>query len=104
MILANSWPQNAIQASFIIMASSTSNIEAVARDICSKQLSRHDGCRENPATYIDRYWHCVAAELEAGLINDSGDPLPNHDFDEGLEAYRDWCKRHPESKPAHEPA
>ena len=83
----------------ITMTSSTSNIEAVARDICSKQLSRHGGCGANPVTYVDRYWHCVAAEMEAGLIDDDGKPIPNIGLDEGLEAYRDWCRRHPESKP-----
>ena len=56
------------------MTSSTGNIEAVARGICSQQLSRHGGCGANPATYVDRYWHCVAAELEAGLIDDARGP------------------------------
>jgi len=76
-----------------------SNIEAVARDICAKQLSYHSGCGAKLATNVDRYWHCVAAELEAGLIDDSGNPMPEPDFDKSLEAYRDWCLRHPESKP-----
>jgi hypothetical protein len=80
------------------MTSSTSNIEAVARDICSKQLSRHTISGVNLAADVDRYWHCVAAELEAGLIDDVGDPVPGGGFDEGLAAYRDWCQRHPESK------
>ena len=83
------------------MSSATSNIEAVARDICSWQLSRNGECRAAPAADVDLYWHCVAAELEAGLIDDNGDPLP-HGFEEGLEAYRDWCRRHPESNPSPE--
>jgi len=86
------------------MTSSTSNIEAVARDICSKQAKRHGGCGASLATYVDRYWHCVAAELEAGLIDDAGDPIPQYDLDKGLDAYRDWCLRHPESKPVADPA
>ncbi len=86
------------------MTSSTSNIEVVARGICSKQLVRHGGCGANPATYVDRYWHCVAAELEAGLIDDAGDPTPQYDLDQGLGAYRDWCLRHPESKAVADPA
>ena len=81
------------------MDSSTSNIEAIARDICSRQLSRHGASDAALAADVDRYWHCVAAELQAGLIDDNGDPLP-HGFQEGLQAYRDWCYRHPESKPA----
>jgi hypothetical protein len=81
------------------MTSSMSNIEAVARDICAKQLMRHGGCGAELAADVDRYWHCVAAELEAGLIDDTGIPVPKPGFDKGLEAYRDWCLRHPESKP-----
>jgi len=81
------------------MTSSTNNIEAVARDICAMQLSRNGVYRAATAADVDRYWHCIAAELEAGLIDDNGDQLP-HGFEEGLAAYRDWCRRHPESKPA----
>ena len=86
------------------MTSSTNNIEAVARDICSKQVSRHVGCGVELAAYVDRHWHCVAAELEAGLIDDTGDLIPTYDHDKGLEAYRDWCRGHPESKPVVDPA
>ncbi len=82
------------------MTSSTSNIEAVARDICSKKLSSHAHGGADLAADVDRYWHCVAAELEAGLLDDSGNPVPNINLDMGLEAYRDWCQRHLESKPA----
>lgn len=81
------------------MTSSASNIEAVARDICTRQLSRPGECVTNPVNDVDRYWHCVAAELEAELIDDNGDPMPGHSFNDGLEAYRDWCQRHPESRP-----
>ena len=86
------------------MTSSTNNIEAVARDICFKQLSRHGASGAELIFIVDRFWHCVPAELDAGLIDDNGDPLPERGLDEGLEAYRDWCKRHPESKPSPDPA
>ena len=76
-----------------------SNIEAVARDICAKQLSRPGGCGADLTTDVDLYWHCVAAELEAGLIDDAGNPMRKTDLDKGLEAYRDWCFRHPNSEP-----
>lgn len=58
-----------------------SNIEPIARALCA------DGIRHmypDPialALAVDRYWHCVAAELESG---------------DGIEAYRDWRARHPE--------
>ncbi len=45
-----------------------SNIEVVARDICSKQLSRLPISDDKRAADIDRYWHCTAAQLESGQI------------------------------------
>ena len=82
---------------FSLMRSSKSNIEAVARNICLKQLSRVGVSGEELATDIDRYWHCVAAKLEAGQIDEAGNPGKNYHLKEGLAAYRDWCQRHPES-------
>ncbi len=79
------------------MTDSTSNIEAVARDICSKQLSHAGFGGADLAADVDRYWHCVAAELEAGQIDEAGNPGKHCRLEEGLAAYRDWCQRHPES-------
>ena len=72
-----------------------SNIEAVARALCERQY-RAVGIPVNeiPAA-VDKYWHCVAAEIEAGLIDDAGQRLLPFDFDVSLTAYRDWCSRHP---------
>lgn len=56
------------------MSSSTCNIKAVARGICSKRLKRHIHCGADLAANVDRYWHCV----EAGLIDDSGNPMQEH--------------------------
>ena len=58
------------------MTDSTSNIEAVARDICLKQLSRFGGAELDAD--VDRYWHCVAAELELGQIDETGNRGPVH--------------------------
>jgi hypothetical protein len=80
----------------IAMTPSTSNIEAVARDICSKQLSRPGRSNAKLAAEVDRYWHCVAAELEASLIDEVGMRVSGNNMGEGLEAYRDWCRRHPQ--------
>ncbi len=72
-----------------------SNIEAVARDICSKQLPRVGNSGEELAADVDRYWHCVAAELESGQIDEAGNQVADISLEEVLEAYRDWCQRHP---------
>ena len=82
------------------MSLSTNNIEAVARDICAKHLSRYGGRDAEHAGYVDRYWHRVAADLEAGLIDAAGHPVPKRCIEDGLAAYRDWCSRHPESRTA----
>ena len=86
------------------MSSSTSNIKTDAGDISAKQLSHHGGRDAEHAGDVDRFWHCVAAELEAGLIDAAENPMPERGFDKGLEAYRDWCLRHPESQPTIDPA
>ncbi len=78
------------------MSSNLSNIEAVARAICERQIKMHDAGTQRRVAEVDRYWHCVAAELEAGLIDENGDPLPENDPGLALGAYRDWFARHPE--------
>ena len=44
------------------------------------------------AVKVDMYWHIVAAELEAGLIDEMGEDVGE----------RDWMRRHPESREAWE--
>ncbi len=51
---------------------------------------------ESLSADIDRYWHCVAAQIEAGLIDDNNELIP-HDPDTGLAAYCDWRARHPDT-------
>jgi hypothetical protein len=80
------------------MTSSTDNIEPIARDICARQLARHGASGAELAADVDRFWHCVAAEMEAGRVDDHGNLIPAPDHDAGLKAYRDWCQRHPESR------
>lgn len=75
----------------------TENIEAVARNICAKKLSRTCHSDEQLAADVDRYWHCVAAQLESGQIDETGNEVLPFDFNTSLEAYRDWCRRHQES-------
>jgi hypothetical protein len=77
------------------MSGSMSNIEAVARDTCSKQMLRVGLSGAELATYVDRYWRCVAAEIESGQIDETEDRVIAFDLENGLTAYRDWCQRHP---------
>jgi hypothetical protein len=80
------------------MSSSTSNIEAVARDVCAKSLSRFGCTGAALAKDVNRYWHCVAAELESGEIDETGHRVAVFDLEKSMAAYRDWCQRHPDSK------
>jgi hypothetical protein len=77
------------------MPSATSNIEPLARYICERNFRRAGISEESLAADVDRYWHCVAAQLEAGLIDDNNELIP-HDLETGLAAHRDWRARHPD--------
>ncbi len=76
------------------MSLCTSNIEAIARHLCGRQMTRAGLVGAELEAAVDRYWHCAAAELEAELIDGSGNRLAPHEFDRDLAAYRDWCDRH----------
>ena len=78
------------------MSSSASNIEPLARDICERDFRCAGVPQESLSADIDRYWHCVAAQIEAGLIDDNNELVP-HDLNTGLAAYRDWRVRHPDT-------
>lgn len=81
---------------FIVsMNDTSSNIEAVARDICERRLLRVGTPPGEVPSAVDRYWHCIAAEIEAGIIDESDNALRPSDFERDLEAYRDWRRRHP---------
>ena len=81
------------------MPSSTDNIEAMARFICERDFCRRVGIPETElAAGVDRYWHCVAAQIEAGFIDDNGEIVPQG-LETGLAAYRDWRSRHPAYTP-----
>jgi hypothetical protein len=77
------------------MPSPTSNIEPLARDICERDFRRAGIPEVSLAAEVDRYWHCVAARIEAGLIDDNNE-LMSHDLETGLAAHRDWRARHPD--------
>jgi hypothetical protein len=77
------------------MSGNLSNIESIARAICERQIKVHDTDPQRLGTEVGRFWHCVPAELEAGLIHEYGDLAPESNADLALGAYRDWRARHP---------
>jgi hypothetical protein len=86
------------------MRSSISNIGPLASDICERGLRRGGIPEKSLAADVDRYWHCIAAQIEAGLIDDTNEPV-RHGLEKGLAAYRDWRARHPDHDipPMHQP-
>jgi len=79
------------------MSGQRSNIEAVARAICERQYrERNASDLRRLNAEVDRYWHCVAAELEAGLIDETGSPCTEFGYTVSIAAYRDWRARHPD--------
>jgi len=82
-----------------VMNENKSNIEAVARTLCERELRAISSVAEDLSPLVDRYWHCVAAELEAGLIDTNGDRLVPYEFESSRDAYRDWCQRHRPEQP-----
>ena len=83
---------------------STANIEAVARAVCTKVLGGEDTRDAKLAVEVEMYWPVVAAELEAGIIDETGEYFGEPDWTRKMEAYRDWMRRHPESREAWEVA
>ena len=81
-----------------MMATHTNNIEPIARAICEQSLRRFSKSDAELAADVECYRHCVAAQIEAGYIDDAGRSVP-HDFEAGVDAYNDWRHRHPEFKP-----
>jgi len=70
------------------------NVEAAARTLCESQLRSWGISESNIRKGVDRYWPCVAAEIEAGIIDGSGARLMPYNFDSTLEAFRHWRRRH----------
>jgi hypothetical protein len=78
------------------MSPKPSNIESVARDICARLYSKHWPPGPEMNADIDRHWHIVAAQLEAGLIAEDGTDIVPPDIDRERAAVRDWLERHPD--------
>ena len=72
-----------------------SNIEPLARAI-AERICRQAGMAEAEVpTWVDRHWECAAADLEAGLVDDSGDYRADarDKWGRGLAAYRERIAR-----------
>ena len=87
------------------MASWSDNIEAVARAITAKRLG-HDGISEEKLVAdVDMWWHTSAAELECGIIDETGEYAGGAiDWKRQMAGYRDWMDRHPASRAVWETA
>ena len=74
-----------------------SNIEPLARIVAervcrigeSKNPSNPPMTAEEVAAWVDAHWECAAAELEAGILDDDGNPVPGSHWERGLAAYRE---------------
>ena len=55
------------------MASWSDNIEAVARAVTAKRLAQDGIGEEKLAAGVDMWWHLTAAELECGVIDETGE-------------------------------
>ena len=82
-----------------VMTGWSDNIEAVARAICAKRLEHDEWGEEKLAFEVDMFWHLVAAELEAGVVDETGEFVGGElAWKRKMEGYRDWMRRHPESR------
>ena len=74
-----------------------SNIEPLARAITERLFRRSEvpnstnapPTAEEVAAWVDAHWQCAAADIEAGVLDDSGCPIPGADWELGLAAYRE---------------
>ena len=46
---------------------------------------------------MDLCWHIVAAELKAGIMDETGEYVDKLHWTRKTDVYRDWIRRHPES-------
>jgi len=76
------------------VAMTLSNIEPLARKIAERICRQHplvnpSEPEEDIATWVDGHWEAAAARLEAGIMDDDGNPIPGADWERGLAAYRE---------------
>ena len=71
------------------MSDRTDNIEPVARALYAKQMRMLGVPDDEIAATFDRFWPVLAAQLQAGLIDEEGGPVA-HSIEKGLEAWYAW--------------
>ena len=69
------------------------NLEAMARAVTERVCRKKSKPGEDIAAWVDTHWYIAAADLEAGLIDENGDPLPGYTPERAREAVRDWLAR-----------
>jgi hypothetical protein len=67
--------------------------QALARLIARKIFARNPAPGADVEDWIDEHWPIVAAELEAGLINQEGERLPGFTAEKAIAAVQDWARR-----------
>jgi hypothetical protein len=71
----------------------TSNIEPLAREM-AERICRRSGMSETVIPrWVDLHWPCAAAMLEAGVMDEGGEWVPDTDVRLGLAAYRERLLR-----------
>lgn len=77
------------------MATTGSNIEPLAREIAERIYRRSEPqvTAQKIAAWVHSHWQCVAADLEAGLLNDDGSRITGVNWELGLAAYRERMQR-----------
>ncbi|UDL94197.1 MULTISPECIES: hypothetical protein [Lichenihabitans] len=75
--------------------SQMSNLEAMARAVTERVCRRNSAPDEDVSAWVDAHWYIAAADLEAGLIDEQGEPLPGYSPERARTAVADWLRRNP---------
>ena len=67
----------------------SSNIEPLAREMAERICRRGGMAKAEIPGWVDLHWPCVAAMLEAGVMDESGEWVEDKDVRLGLQAYRE---------------
>ena len=74
-------------------AAGTATLEAGARAGPARGWLEKARPGEDVAAWVAAHWYIAAADLEAGLIDENGDPLPPYTPERARAAVRDWLTR-----------